>query len=231
MKVLIKNKEILIDKKDISIFNKYNWHISDTGYVVWRGNKNGKKQTIRLHRLLLNITDSKIKIDHINRNKLDNRRKNLRVCNNMENSYNRSGDKNANTKYKGVFERKINNKTIYAAYIQYNRTNLFLGNYDNIKDAALAYDRAAEKYHKNYAFLNFPKTKALPKNKRVSKFHTNYFGVSKDINSSRKKRYVARLRINGKVKYLGRYMTAKEAANAYNNAVLYYGLNLKLNEV
>lgn len=69
---------VLIDKKDMPVFSAFNWYISDTGYVVWRGYLKGKKKTIRLHRLIVKATDSQI-VDHINRNKLDNRAKNLRI--------------------------------------------------------------------------------------------------------------------------------------------------------
>lgn len=78
MIVKVKNMSVLIDAPDLQTFNRFNWHISDTGYVVWRGILGGKKRTVRLHRLVTRATDGEI-VDHINRNKLDNRRKNLRI--------------------------------------------------------------------------------------------------------------------------------------------------------
>ena len=78
MRVKVKDTSVLIDKEHKGIFDSFNWHISDTGYAVWRGILNGKKKTIRLHRLIAKATDSEI-VDHINRNKLDNRSSNLRI--------------------------------------------------------------------------------------------------------------------------------------------------------
>lgn len=78
MTVKVKDMNVLIDEGDMGIFNSFNWHISDTGYVLWRGLIGGKKKTIRLHRLIARATDGDI-VDHINRNKLDNRRANLRI--------------------------------------------------------------------------------------------------------------------------------------------------------
>lgn len=89
MKCKIKNKVVLIDDEDLGIFNRYNWHISDSGYVVWRGLINGKKKTIRLHRLVMHADEDQI-VDHINRNKLDNRKSNLRFTTCAENLRNTS---------------------------------------------------------------------------------------------------------------------------------------------
>ena len=89
MKCKVKNKVVLIDDEDADIFNKYNWHINDSGYAVWRGLINGKKKTIRLHRLVMHADEDQI-IDHINRNKLDNRKSNLRFTTCAENYRNTS---------------------------------------------------------------------------------------------------------------------------------------------
>jgi hypothetical protein len=80
---------ILYDKQDEEVFLSRKWYISDAGYAVWRGLINGEKQTVRLHRLILGAKPSEI-VDHKNRNKLDNRRKNLRICTRSENAENRA---------------------------------------------------------------------------------------------------------------------------------------------
>lgn len=79
MEIELKGRKIYIDEDDLAIFNSRVWHISDTGYVLWRGVENGIKHTIRLHREIIGATTNEI-VDHINRNKLDNRRQNLRIC-------------------------------------------------------------------------------------------------------------------------------------------------------
>lgn len=94
----VKNKTVLIDDEDIDIFDKYNWHISDSGYIIWRGLINGKKRTIRLHRLIMHADDDQI-VDHINRNKLDNRKSNLRFVTCSENLRNTLRYENAKCYY------------------------------------------------------------------------------------------------------------------------------------
>ena len=64
------------------------WHLSDMGYAVRRGLINGKKRTIRMHRVV-NVTPAGLFTDHINRNRLDNRKSNLRSCTQYENMQNR----------------------------------------------------------------------------------------------------------------------------------------------
>lgn len=78
-------KDILYDPEDEGIFLSRKWHISDSGYAIWRGLVDGKKQTIRLHRLINNTPEGMI-TDHINHNRLDNRRANLRTVDFKENA-------------------------------------------------------------------------------------------------------------------------------------------------
>ena len=87
MKIELKGRTILLDDDSINIYNEKLWHISDTGYVVWRGIEYGVKKTVRLHRLVIGAKDNEI-VDHINRNKLDNRLCNLRICSFKDNIHN-----------------------------------------------------------------------------------------------------------------------------------------------
>lgn len=106
MKHIVKGREVIIDDEDEPIFQQYNWHISDSGYVVWRGIKDGRKQTIRLHRLIARPPEGLI-VDHINRNKLDNRRSNLRCTTPAVNCMNQDKVENAKGYY--LSKSKISN--------------------------------------------------------------------------------------------------------------------------
>lgn len=79
-----------IDAEDIPIIDKYKWHAiyqkSVNGFYITCSN--GNNQTIRLQRLITNCPDGMV-VDHINRNTLDNRKANLKVCTQLENLYNR----------------------------------------------------------------------------------------------------------------------------------------------
>lgn len=89
MKVEITNGVVDIDDEDLELVNKYKWHVSDTGYAVWRGVENGLKKTVRMHRLIMRTPNGLI-TDHINHNTLDNRKENLRICTQSDNMRNKT---------------------------------------------------------------------------------------------------------------------------------------------
>ncbi|MFI8696721.1 HNH endonuclease signature motif containing protein [Dietzia maris] len=107
MVIEVKNREVLIDEQDLKLVSKYKWHISSTGYVVWRGRLNGKRKTIRMHRLITNCPEGLV-VDHINHNPLDNRRANLRVCTQAVNARNRKDHGN------GYYFHKQNQNWVVA---------------------------------------------------------------------------------------------------------------------
>jgi hypothetical protein len=78
----------LVDDDDYDLLISIGkWHLSDTGYAVNRSRFNGKKKTIRMHRVV-NKTPKHLVTDHINRNPLDNRKSNLRSVTQKENMSN-----------------------------------------------------------------------------------------------------------------------------------------------
>lgn len=92
-------------------------------------------------------------IDHIDGNTLNNSIDNLRLVSNKQNQQNRATkNKNNSSGYKGVTWDKNRNKWI--AQITVEGKCKFLGRYDCKIKAALAYNRAAIKYFKEYAALN-----------------------------------------------------------------------------
>lgn len=106
--------EVLIDNEDVDkVVNLGSWHgIFDKTlqtpnyYIAHRyNNKVQGKGVIKLHRLIMNCPSDKV-VDHINRNTLDNRKKNLRICTRFENQQNLGSNKVGKT---GVYQRKRNN--------------------------------------------------------------------------------------------------------------------------
>lgn len=109
MKVKLSNCDqyTIIDDNIKEKITKFNWYLSKNGYAFCTSRKN---RTL-LHRYILGISNSKIRVDHINRNKLDNRIENLRIANSSQNGMNREKQKNNLTsKYKGVSFDKNGNK-------------------------------------------------------------------------------------------------------------------------
>ena len=96
------NGEVFIDLDDLNKIKEHSWYIKDSlnncHYVASK--INGK--TIKLHRFILNENNSKIIIDHINRNTLDNRKNNLRKTNYSNNNLNCKFSKNNKSGRTGV---------------------------------------------------------------------------------------------------------------------------------
>lgn len=122
----------------------YRWRKSSNGYVHAR--IFGRYQY--LHRFILNTPPGK-DTDHINGNKLDNRRSNLRVCSKAENQRNRFSKRSVG---KGVSFCKRTGR--WLAQITVNYRNIWLGRHDTLGEARAAYDAAAIKYFGLFARLN-----------------------------------------------------------------------------
>jgi hypothetical protein len=144
---------ILIDDEDWEKIKNYKWYTNSKKYIFGRIDKNHKLKF--LHRVIMNASKKQY-IDHINGNKNDNRKLNLRLCNNSQNLRNRGKQKNNTSGYKGVYWHK--NKTYkykkWVAIIQINYKQIFLGNFETKEQAALVYNQAAIKYHGEFARLN-----------------------------------------------------------------------------
>jgi len=148
---LTQGQVALVDDEDYEYLNQFNWCYYRTGYAG-RSSKIslGKRYVILMHRQIMNTPDG-MDTDHINHNKLDNRKENLRVCTGAENLCNRY--KWEGKKYKGVYIEY--GKYIFAS-ITKNRKQIRLGSFPTLEDAARAYDKAAKEIHGKFALLNFP---------------------------------------------------------------------------
>lgn len=105
-----------------------------------------------MHRALMKTPRGK-KTDHINGDRLDNRKSNLRICTNKQNARNNRKQSNASSKYKGVtYYRESRN---YKAQINADYKVRHLGMFDNERHAALAYDLWAIDLFGEYAGTNF----------------------------------------------------------------------------
>lgn len=137
-------KSFIIDKADYDLVASKTWCIKNNGYVY--------SQSELLHRFILGNPHGVV--DHINRNPLDNRRRNLRICTQKENCANTSIRSNNKSGYVGVFYRKERKK--YSACTKHNGKNIFIGYFESAEDAAKAYDKTVIKLRGEFAYTNFP---------------------------------------------------------------------------
>lgn len=138
---------VKVDDQDYVLVNSYTWHLNNRGYVATR--VNGKYHL--LHRFLLQPGPHEL-VDHINRNKLDNQKSNLRLCNSSQNNHNYSRPKNNTSGFKGVHWHKTNKR--WTAKITIEGKNKHLGYFKDKVEAAKAYDKAALELFGKFASLN-----------------------------------------------------------------------------
>lgn len=148
----------LVDDDVFDFISKYSWMVGKDIYAR-RGQKiKGTRKSITkyMHRDIILFYEGNIpinsQIDHINMDRLDNRRSNLRVATRSQNHMNMNKNFNNKSGYKGVFLDKKSNR--WFGNIKINQKNIYLGTFDNKLDAALAYNQAAQKYFGEFARLN-----------------------------------------------------------------------------
>lgn len=155
-----KKEEFYFDLEDYDLIKDYCWYIDKDGYVCSNLNTENKKhKTILMHRLILGLTKREKEADHINHYTSDNRKSNLRPVTRSQNSMNKSEQINNTSGYKGV---NYNNKDNYwYSFIWFNKKYIYLGSYNNKKDAIKVRLEAENKYFKEYEYKNCNNTKGV----------------------------------------------------------------------
>lgn len=158
---LTQGKIALVDDEDYEYLNQWKWQARKnrrgdrvwTWYAARLENQSGRRVLLLMHRVIMAVADSNLKVDHRDGDGLNNQRSNLRECTNSENSKSRRRSQNNTTGYKGVTLEKSGK---YRARIRVNYKSINLHSYLTAIEAARAYDDAAKKYYGDFALLNFP---------------------------------------------------------------------------
>ena len=140
-------REFSFDLDDFETVKRYEWTVADSGYVE----AHVERRTLRMHRLLLDVDKGEY-VDHINGDKTDCRKHNLRISTNRQNLGNKNVGKNNQVGYKGVGYDK--RRGLYYAYIVPDGNKKWLGYYPTPEEAATAYNKAAAFHFGEYARLN-----------------------------------------------------------------------------
>lgn len=164
----------MVDDNDFEKLNKYKWHhwyphrikginqeyairnlrLDEPGYIF------GKRNKIKMHRFILNVSDRKTFVDHKDHNGLNCQKHNLRIATISQNATNTTGwGKSA---YLGVSLKRDKKRKDgsysdpkWRATMKINGKYRHLGTFKTEEEAAMAYDAAAKIHHKEFANLNF----------------------------------------------------------------------------
>lgn len=146
---LTQGKVSLVDDNMFDFLNQWKWAAS-RNKKSWYAQREDHGKTVLMHRLIMNASED-VDIDHRDRDGLNNQRHNLRECTVTQNNRNRSMPNS--TGYKGVTWDEGHKK--FKASIKVNGRSINLGRFTDPLQAALAYDRAADQYHGDFANKNF----------------------------------------------------------------------------
>ena len=142
------DKQFLIDIDDYNDIKNYNWAIDNHGYVVTK--RYGK--TIKLHRLIMNIQNSKIQVDHINNDKTDNRKSNLRIATPKDNMHNRKPSIINKSGCVGVTYDEERRK--WVARLTFNGNEVLRKRFNSKEEAINARIDAENKYFGEFGYHN-----------------------------------------------------------------------------
>jgi len=203
----------LVDEEDFVRLRQHVWTLTRSKHLKYGYRQSwesgGVVNNVRLHREVLRLPVGGPHVDHINGNGLDNRKSNLRVATQKQNSRNQKLSAANTSGFKGVYWHPLSQR--WSAKIKVNGKVVSLGTHADPKDAAAAYNTAAKQYFGEFARLNPDVGEAPPRTGRYANNTSGFVGVSFDkINN----RWRALLNVGGKMKSFGRFDTPEEAAAA-----------------
>ena len=146
---LTHGKCAVVDDGDYERLNQFKWWVNSNGYALRTVWDHGRSYHIRMHREIIHIPEGLI-TDHINGDKLDNRKENLRTCNKSENAANSKKFTTNKSGLRGVSWFSGYSIKKWRAVITVNTRQIHLGLFSTREDAATAYENAAKKYFGEY---------------------------------------------------------------------------------
>lgn len=145
---LAHGQSVLVDAADYEWLSRHQWTVC-AGYAA--RHENGRR--ISMHREIMKAPPGMV-VDHIDGNKQNNCRSNLRICTPRENVQNRAKQIGSASRFKGVFYDKSHGK--WYVGVCCNGQHLKTGYFDDEIEAARVYDRLAAELFGAFAYLNFP---------------------------------------------------------------------------
>jgi hypothetical protein len=159
---LLRGQTTLVDDDVYPELAQYRWRLNSSGYAVRSCKAHDKEIAVCMHREIMHAPRGLV-VDHIDGNKLNCTRANMRLITQQENLMNRRCFKNNRCGYKGVTQQHGK----WHARIQFHEKLIHLGFWEDQITAALAYDCAAHKLFGEYAHPNLPDSPIPPQVEQV----------------------------------------------------------------
>ncbi len=150
---LTRGLHAIVDAEDYEALSRYKWSVQPSrSRTTFYAKRCCQGRLVLMHREIMKAPKGMF-VDHINGNGLDNRRCNLRLCTPMQNSCNRSKQRDATNRFIGV---QPCGRDTYQATVMHKGKTYRAGTYTDEVEAAKARDRLARELHGPFARLNFP---------------------------------------------------------------------------
>lgn len=155
--LLSQGRKALIDDDDFDFLSQWKWLFltgrdKKTGYAA-RHKDDSRTGWLLMHRVITKAPKGKF-VDHINQDKLDNRKSNLRICTNAQNMMNRGLQSNSSSGFRGVSWNKQHNG--WKAYIKRKERQIYIGLYRTKEEAAKAYNQKAKEMFGEFYYAKTP---------------------------------------------------------------------------
>jgi hypothetical protein len=138
-----------VDAADYERLNRYHWRLAN-GYPC----RLDGRRAVLMHREIMEPAADKV-VDHIDGNRCNACRANLRICDRNENRFNQRKRRTGLSRFKGVTFHKGMGK--WKAHYRLNHRLHHIGYFDDEVAAARAYDLAAVAHFGEFAQVNFPR--------------------------------------------------------------------------
>lgn len=149
------DKVAVVDDDDYEFVNGFRWYLNK-GYAQ----SYAKGRLYKMHRLVMVVKRGQ-HIDHINHDKLDNRKENLRLCSRAQNNRNLLRRKDNTSGYKNVYRDLSTGH--WRPYIYVDGKPIYFGSFKEKRHAAIAHAIFVEHFHGEFATSNFTATEIVSK--------------------------------------------------------------------
>lgn len=140
---------VMVDDEDYEFLEQFKWQVDREKSV--KTHANPRLKDILMHRVIMKPKKG-VEIDHIDGNRLNNQKSNLRFATSSQNKINRGPRKDNKSGFKGVSWHKQRN--LWTARIMTGGKYKHLGLFKTLEEAAEAYNAEATTYYGEYAWQN-----------------------------------------------------------------------------